>query len=142
MGEAGPTHQPIDQLMACRAIPNLLVLRPGDANEALVASCIAFEQTNRPALVLLTRQGLPVFDRNTYPSAEEFRRGGYVMQNCDGEADVVILATGSEVWVALDTMKLLESGANAIQLYTALIYEGPGLARKINMELKNSRLLS
>jgi transketolase len=55
VGEDGPTHQPIEQLMACRAIPNLLVLRPGDANEALVASRIAFEQTNRPALVLLTR---------------------------------------------------------------------------------------
>ena len=107
MGEDGPTHQPIEQLMACRAIPNLLVLRPGDANEALVASRIAFEQTGRPALVLLTRQGLPVFDRNTYPSAEELRKGGYVMQDCDGEIDVVIMATGSEVWVALGAADLL-----------------------------------
>jgi len=107
VGEDGPTHQPIEQLMACRAIPNLLVLRPGDANEALVASRIAFEQTSRPALVLLTRQGLPVFDRNTYPPAEEIRKGGYVMQDCDGEADVVIMSTGSEVWVALEVADLL-----------------------------------
>ncbi len=102
VGEDGPTHQPVEHLMACRAIPNLLVLRPGDANEAIVASRIAFEQTNRPALVLLTRQGLPVFDRNTYPSAEEFRKGGYIMQNCEGAPEVVIIATGSEVWVALE----------------------------------------
>ena len=102
VGEDGPTHQPVEHLMACRAIPNLLVLRPGDANEAIVASRIAFEQSNRPALVLLTRQGLPVFDRNTYPSAEEFRKGGYIMQNCEGAPEVVIIATGSEVWVALE----------------------------------------
>jgi transketolase len=107
VGEDGPTHQPIEHLMACRAIPNLLVLRPGDANEALVASHIAFEQTNRPALVLLTRQGLPVFNRNTYPSAEEFRKGGYVMQDYNGKVDVVIMATGSEVWVALEAAEKL-----------------------------------
>ncbi len=108
VGEDGPTHQPVEHLMACRAIPNLLVLRPGDANEAIVASRIAFEQTNRPALVLLTRQGLPVFDRNKYPSAEEFRKGGYIMQNCEGTPEVVIIATGSEVWVALEVQKILK----------------------------------
>lgn len=107
VGEDGPTHQPVEHLMACRAIPNLLVLRPGDANEALVASRIAFEQIDRPALVLLTRQGLPVFDRNKYPSAEEFRKGGYIMQNSDSTPDVVIIATGSEVWVALEVAEKL-----------------------------------
>ena len=109
VGEDGPTHQPVEHLMACRAIPNLLVLRPADANEAVVASRLAFEQTNRPALVLLTRQGLPVFDRNKYPSAEEFRKGGYIMQNCDSDPEVVIIATGSEVWVALEVGELLQN---------------------------------
>ena len=102
VGEDGPTHQPIEHLMTCRAIPNLLVLRPADANEAVVASRLAFEQTNRPSLVLLTRQGLPVFDRNKYPSAEELRNGGYIMQNCDGDPDMVIIATGSDGWVGLE----------------------------------------
>ena len=102
VGEDGPTHQPIEHLMACRAIPNLLVLRPGDANEALIASKIAFEQVDRPALVLLTRQGLPVFDRTTYPSAEEIRKGGYVIKNSTKEPDIIIIASGSEVWVALE----------------------------------------
>ena len=117
VGEDGPTHQPVEHLMACRAIPNLLVLRPGDANEAIVASRIAFEQTNRPALVLLTRQGLPVFDRNTYPSAEEFRKGGYIMQNCEAAPEVVIIATGSEVWVALEAAeKISENKVRVVNM--------------------------
>ena len=109
VGEDGPTHQPVEHLMACRAIPNLLVLRPGDANEALVASQIAFEQTNRPSLVLLTRQGLPVFDRSIYPAAEEIRKGGYIIKNCQGVPDIVIIATGSEVWVALEVVEPLSN---------------------------------
>ena len=108
VGEDGPTHQPIEHLMACRAIPNLLVLRPADANEAIVASKMAFELTDRPALVLLTRQGLPVFDRNIYPSAEKMYQGGYIMSDSKGEPEVVIIATGSEVWVALEAMELLK----------------------------------
>ena len=66
VGEDGPTHQPIEHIMACRAIPNLLVLRPADANEAVIASKIAFKQNNRPSIILLTRQGLPVLDRSKY----------------------------------------------------------------------------
>ena len=66
VGEDGPTHQPIEHIMSCRLIPNLLVLRPGDANEAVIASKIAFEQKSRPALILLTRQKLPVFDRQQH----------------------------------------------------------------------------
>ena len=97
VGEDGPTHQPVEHLMACRAIPNLLVLRPADANEALIAAQLAFEQIDKPSLVLLTRQGLPVFDREKYPSPEEFKKGGYIMSNCNGKPDVVLIATGSEV---------------------------------------------
>jgi transketolase len=108
VGEDGPTHQPVEHLMACRAIPNLLVLRPADANEALVAGKMAFELTDRPALVLLTRQGLPVFDRTVYPPAEEIYKGGYIMSDCKGDPDVVIIATGSELWVALESMELLK----------------------------------
>jgi transketolase len=107
VGEDGPTHQPVEHLMACRTIPNLLVLRPADANEAIVACQLAFEQKNRPALVLLTRQGIPVFDRNIYPSPEELKKGGYIMQDCEGNPEVVIFATGSEVWVALEAASKL-----------------------------------
>ena len=108
VGEDGPTHQPIEHLMACRAIPNLLVFRPADANEAIVAIKMAFELIDRPALVLLTRQDLPVLDRNIYPSAKEMYKGGYIMSDCEGDPEVVFLATGSEVWVALEAMELLK----------------------------------
>ena len=107
VGEDGPTHQPIEHIMSCRLIPNLLVLRPGDANEAVIASRIAFEQKDRPSLVLLTRQKLPVFDRSIYPSAESVYKGGYVMQESEGDTDITIFCSGSEVWVALEVREIL-----------------------------------
>jgi transketolase len=67
---------------------------------------MAFELIDRPALVLLTRQGLPVFDRKTYPPAESIYKGGYIMSDCEGDPEVVIIATGSEVWVALEAKGL------------------------------------
>ena len=106
VGEDGPTHQPIEHLMSYRAIPNLLVLRPADANEAVIASKIAFEQTNRPSLVLLTRQGLPVLDRDKYPEPSSIYKGGYIIKDCD-TPDIMIIATGSEVWVALEVQEML-----------------------------------
>ena len=111
VGEDGPTHQPIEHLMSYRAIPNLLVLRPADANEASMAIKVAFEQKNRPSLVLLTRQGVPVLDRNVYPCYTNFDKGAYIMVDCDNP-DIVIFATGSEVWVALDAQKMLSEKYN------------------------------
>ena len=109
VGEDGPTHQPVEHIMACRAIPNLLVLRPADANEAVIASKIAFEQSELPSLVLLTRQGLPVLDRTIYPSAEEFRKGAYIMSDYDSKnPEISIFASGSEVSLALDVKEALK----------------------------------
>jgi len=107
VGEDGPTHQPIEHIMSCRLIPNLLVLRPADANEAVIASKIAFEEKNRPSLILLTRQKLPVFDRSIYPSAESIYKGGYVIQECEKDADITIFCSGSEVWVGLEVREIL-----------------------------------
>ena len=106
VGEDGPTHQPIEHLMSYRSIPNLLVLRPGDANEAVHAARIAFEQKDRPSLVLLTRQGIPVLDRNKYPCSKNIEKGAYVLVD-SSNPDIVIFATGSEVWVALEVADLL-----------------------------------
>jgi transketolase len=113
VGEDGPTHQPIEHLMASRTIPNLLVLRPCDANEAVVASKVAFEQSEYPSLVLLTRQGLPVLDRSVYPSAEEFRKGAYIISDYNqGKTDISIFASGSEVSLALDVKEALKDQFN------------------------------
>jgi len=115
VGEDGPTHQPIEHIMACRAIPNLLVLRPGDANEAVIASKIAFEQSDVPSIVLLTRQGLPVLDRDEYPSSEEFRKGAYILSNYDennNNSKVSLFASGSEVSLALEVKDVLKDQFN------------------------------
>ena len=112
VGEDGPTHQPVEHLMSYRAIPNLLILRPADANEAVLASKIAFEQKDRPSFVLLTRQGLPVLDRNKYASYENVYKGGYTISDCDGEPDILIFATGSEVWISLEAKDMLSDKYN------------------------------
>ena len=107
VGEDGPTHQPIEHIMACRMIPNLLVLRPADANEAVIASKIAFEQKNKPSLILLTRQKIPVFDRSVYPSADNLYKGGYTMKKTKSKPDITIFCSGSEVWVGLEVSDML-----------------------------------
>jgi len=107
VGEDGPTHQPIEHIMSYRAIPNLLVLRPADANEAVIAAKIAFKQRENPSLVLLTRQGLPVLDRNIYPEASNIEKGGYVLLDNE-KPDILIFATGSEVSLALEVVEMMQ----------------------------------
>jgi transketolase len=101
LGEDGPSHQPIEQLASLRAIPNLLVLRPGDANETRWAWQTALEQRDRPTVLVLTRQHVPTLDRALYAPAALLRRGAYVLNppaSGDRQApDVILIATGSEV---------------------------------------------
>jgi transketolase len=99
VGEDGPTHQPIEQLAALRAIPNLLVIRPGDANETRWAWQVAVEETERPSALIFTRQNLPTLDRSRYAPAELLRRGAYVLNAAAASEtpDVILIACGSEV---------------------------------------------
>jgi transketolase len=113
VGEDGPTHEPIEQLAACRGIPRLLVLRPADANEASQCWRIALAQTERPAILCLTRQDLPTFDRTKYAAATGAEKGGYVMADAPGSGapDVLLMATGSEVQYAVGAHeKLVAAG--------------------------------
>tara|TARA_B100001094_G_scaffold249033_1_gene246235 strand:+ start:1976 stop:3967 length:1992 start_codon:yes stop_codon:yes gene_type:complete len=125
VGEDGPTHQPIEHLMSYRAIPNLLILRPADANEAVLAAKIAFEQKKHPSFVLLTRQGLPVLDRKKYASYENVYKGGYTISDCNEKADIVIFATGSEVWIALEVKDKLPEDYNVkvINMFSWELFE-------------------
>jgi len=108
LGEDGPTHQPVEHLPALRAIPNLCVIRPADANETAVAWRVAIERRDGPVALALTRQGLPVIDRSTYASAEGLTRGGYILADAPGKApEIVLIASGSEVPVALETYEKL-----------------------------------
>ena len=98
VGEDGPTHQPIEQVAALRAIPQLTVIRPGDANETAVAWRVAVESRHRPVALVLTRQNVPTFDRNQFAAAEGLRRGAYILADAPGgKPDIVLIGTGSEV---------------------------------------------
>lgn len=106
VGEDGPTHQPIEHVAALRAIPNFLVLRPADGNETAAAWRIALEH-NGPSALILTRQKLPILGLDAFDSAQGPAKGAYVLADADGKPDVQILATGSEVHLALDARKKL-----------------------------------
>jgi transketolase len=98
VGEDGPTHQPIEQLAALRAIPQLIVIRPADANETAVAWRVAIETRHHPVALVLTRQNVPTLDRNQFAAADGLRRGAYVLADAPGgKADVILIGTGSEV---------------------------------------------
>ncbi|MGD9318656.1 MAG: transketolase [Desulfobacteraceae bacterium] len=115
LGEDGPTHQPIEQLAALRAIPNLTVLRPCDANETAEAWRFALEHKEGPVALALTRQGLPILDRKKFESAKDLHRGGYVLSDDgDKQPDIILMGSGSEVHVAIEAAnKLREKGVAA-----------------------------
>lgn len=102
VGEDGPTHQPVEHLAACRSIPNLAVLRPGDANETSIAWKVILQQKTRPVAITLTRQNMPTLDRTKYASADGVEKGGYILADAkDGKPAVLLLATGSELQLAV-----------------------------------------
>ncbi|MDQ2939486.1 MAG: transketolase, partial [Actinomycetota bacterium] len=103
----GPTHQPVEQIASLRAMPGLNVIRPCDGNEVAEAWRVIMEQRHQPTALVLTRQDVPTLDRSRYASAEGLRRGGYVLADCEGEPQVVLIATGSEVHLAVDAYEEL-----------------------------------
>jgi transketolase len=108
LGEDGPTHQPIEQLMGMRTVPNLTTIRPADANETAVAWRIAIENEHGPTALALTRQKLPVFDRTKFGSAEGVARGAYVLSpSPTGKLDGILIASGSEVSLAVEAQEML-----------------------------------
>jgi transketolase len=114
LGEDGSTHQPIEQLASLRAIPNLLVIRPCDANETAVAWRVAIQTRNRPVALILTRQDVPTLDRTQLAAADGLRRGAYVLADAlSGKPDIIVIATGSEVsLIVAACQKLTESRIN------------------------------
>jgi len=114
VGEDGPTHQPIEQLVALRAIPGLDVIRPGDANETAEAWRAALTATSNPTLLALSRQALPTLDRSKYAAASGLQQGGYVLADCEGTPEVILIATGSEVGLVVQAYeKLTADGVKA-----------------------------
>ena len=110
LGEDGPTHQPVEQLASLRAMPHLHLIRPADANEAAHAWRAAVQRTDGPTMLVLTRQKLPVFDRRTVAGAEGLHRGAYILSPEEGDTpDTILLATGSEVQLALEAQDRLRA---------------------------------
>jgi transketolase len=110
VGEDGPTHQPVEQIVSLRAIPGLLTIRPCDANEVVEAWRVVMQLRHEPAALVLSRQALPTLDRSVYGAASGLARGGYVLADPpDGDPQVILIATGSEVHVALSAYEQLTS---------------------------------
>jgi transketolase len=110
LGEDGPTHQPIEQLAGLRAMPNLVVLRPGDANEVVEAWKIIAQLQHQPVALVLTRQALPTFDRTKYGAASGTARGAYILADAPaGKPDVILMATGSEVSLCVEAYEKLKT---------------------------------
>lgn len=114
LGEDGPTHQPVEHFAALRSIPNLVVIRPGDANEAVLAWKVALERSDGPTALILSRQKLPVFDRSVVASADGVERGAYVLSDSEDTPEIILMATGSEVGLALGAQtELAKQGIRA-----------------------------
>ena len=115
LGEDGPTHQPIEQLAALRAMPNILVLRPGDANEVVEAWKLAITHTHGPTALVLSRQAMPTFDRTKFAPAAGVAKGAYVLSDAPGgKPDVILIGTGSEVGLCVASQeKLAAEGIKA-----------------------------
>ena len=108
LGEDGPTHQPVEHLASLRAIPGLNVIRPCDANEVAEAWRVAMDRRHGPVALVLTRQDVPVLDRERYASAEGLQRGGYVLADAaEGDPELILIATGSEVALAVEAYEQL-----------------------------------
>lgn len=124
VGEDGPTHQPVEHLAGLRIIPDLVVLRPCDANETSVAWRLALERREGPTALVLSRQKLPIMDRTRYASAQGLLRGGYVLADApDGQPELLLIATGAEVHPALDAYERLTRDGVAVRLVSMPSWE-------------------
>ena len=138
VGEDGPTHQPVEQLASLRAIPGLTVIRPADATETAAAWRQAIKTTNGPVALILSRQKLPVLDRTTYASANGLANGAYILSDSDGQPDLILIATGSEVHIVIKAQESLAPKGVAVRVVSMPSWE---LFDKTSQGYKDSVLL-
>jgi len=123
LGEDGPTHQPIEHLTSLRAMPHLHVIRPADANETAEAWKVALKDTSRPHALILSRQNLPVIDRKKHSSASGLAKGGYILSDSKGTPDIIVLASGSEVHLALHAAEILRKSGTKVRVVNMACFE-------------------
>jgi len=108
LGEDGTTHQPVEQLIGLRSVPNVTVIRPADANETSHAWRVALEHTDGPVALILTRQGIPVLDQEKYTKADELEKGAYILSESEKTPQIILIGTGSEVQLLIAAQKKLQ----------------------------------
>jgi transketolase len=124
LGEDGPTHQPIEQLAALRAIPNLTVIRPCDANETAQAWRAALQNQKGPLALALSRQSIPTLDREKFASAEGLHHGAYILSEAEGgKPDIILIASGSEVEIVLQAAEMLAEKNLAVRVVSMPSWE-------------------
>ncbi|MBD3167056.1 transketolase [bacterium] len=123
LGEDGPTHQPVEHYSSLRAIPELWVFRPGDANETVQAWRAALLHKDGPTAFLTTRQKLPTIDRDRYASAEGVLKGGYILADCKGDPELILISTGSELHLAIDAYETLIAEGRRIRVVSLPCWE-------------------
>jgi len=123
VGEDGPTHQPVEHAAALRAIPGLIVIRPADATETAAAWRLAVKTTQAPVALLLSRQSLPVLDRNQYPSATALAKGGYILADSNATPDVILMGSGSEVHICLEAGRVLAKRGLSVRVVSMPSWE-------------------
>ena len=123
LGEDGPTHQPVEHLSACRAIPGLYVFRPADANEVLHCYKVAIKLTNHPSAMVLSRQNVPTMDRSKMGDAAGSEKGGYVLSDCAEKPKAIIMGTGTEIPICLKAQELLAEAGIATRVVSMPCFE-------------------
>ncbi len=123
LGEDGPTHQPVEHLAALRAIPGLNVIRPADANETIEAWKIALKSSGNPTAIILTRQKIPVLNRTKYASADNLEKGAYIIKDFGTQPDLILIASGSEVSLAVEAAEELEKYSIGVRVVSMPSFE-------------------
>ncbi len=124
LGEDGPTHQPVEQLASLRAIPQLTVIRPSDANETAMAWRIAIEHQHHPTALILTRQAVPTIDRQYYAKASGLCKGAYILMDAPkAKPDIILIATGSEVSLIIAAQQKLQKKKIAVRVISMPSFE-------------------
>jgi transketolase len=137
LGEDGPTHQPVEQLASLRAMPNMMILRPGDASEVVEAYKVILQHTHGPSSLVLTRQAVPTLDRTRYAPASGVVRGAYVLaDSAGGKPDVILMASGSELSLCVDACEKLKAEgvkARVVSMPCWELFEQQDAAYKANV---------
>lgn len=142
LGEDGTTHQPVEQLIGLRTVPNMTVIRPADANETAQAWRVAIHHTDGPVAIVLTRQGIPIIDQQKYTSAKELEKGAYVLSDSEGDPDIILIASGSEVHLILKAQEKLYNDniqARVVSMPSWSLFDKQDVAYRENVLPKSNR---